>query len=731
MKKICFVAAALCAMVLASCQAQLNPQEETIQEETPQEVNGVPMTLKVSFGDTKTTYSPNGIAGFSCNWEAGDKISVISFDSDSDYASITAIDNFETTAGDGTFEGTFTGGSAPRIMVVYPHLEAYEGSASGNWGTEALNGAFSRRLIDGVKIGENRMSLYPYTFVYADENVDMDVLKERCLFYGQATIDAGAMTATLQNLYSVLTVTLDFRGATNPDDLWDESPVTSAIKTVEINADHFAFENFSWGYPASFKAGSTSNLSRQISYFGAPNLEESDATGLVPPTRGSGERSWLKYYIVGNFVDQKTGYKWNVTATSADGNTFVKELTFSGDYAFNKGSGAAFSATLTGTIPALPAASVLDADGAEPANCYIVPCTASTYSFSVKSKQGFSYPNTYNASYSAVVLWESLPYNNSVEVGSVIKNAMLCSDNRIYVETTGTEGNAVVAIVNGEGTIIWSWHLWVTDYDPNGSASDYNYINLDGTEYYMMKRNLGAFYNSAESINGYREEQVGLYYQFGRKDPFVGVNNIYEASVNRETTNSGNWAQVNCGGLVNKAYASSNPMTFIKGTTASKSWLPSVGAVDGLWGTATKEQDPCPYGWRVADTEIWTAIKEKADRTIDGSDVNFWGSAPDKRPISKTIHDSGTYGGTYQFDGLTLPYCGFYYYNTGDSSWSIWQTYSYSVDVGDAEYWGNSMINSEEAYTFSVSSIDMYQFETYAETEWPASALQVRCVRQP
>ena len=727
MKKYCFAIAALCAMVLASCQAEIHPAEE----EDVRQGAGIPMTLKVSFDDTKTEYTPSG-NGFYCNWEAGDKISVISFDSDSDYATITAIDNFTTDAGDGVFTGVFTGGSAPRIMVVYPHLEAYEGSASGKWGSEALNGAFSRRLIDEVKIGESTMALNAYTYVYADENIDMDVLKERSLFYGQATIDAGAMTATLQNLFSVLTVTLDFRGATNPDDPWDESPVTSAIKTVEINADHFAFENFSWGYPASFKAGSTTNLSRQISYFGAPDTAESDPTGLVPPTRGSGERSWLKYYIVGNFVDQKAGYKWDITATAANGNTFVKELTFSSDHAFVKGSGTSFSATLTGTVPALPAASVLDADGSEPSNCYIVPCTASTYSFGVKSKQGFSYPNTYNASYSAVVLWESLPYNNSVAVGTVIKNAQLYSDNRIYVETTGTEGNALVAVLNGEGTIIWSWHLWVTDYDPNNSSSDYNYINLDGTEYYMMKRNLGAFYNSAEGINGYREEQVGLYYQFGRKDPFVGVNNIYEASVNRETTNSGNWAQVNCGGLVNKAYASSNPMTFIKGTTASRSWLPSLGAVDGLWGTATKEQDPCPYGWRVADTEIWTAIKTKADRTIDGSDVNFWGSAPDKRPISKTIHDSGTYGGTYQFDGLTLPYCGFYYYNTGDSSWSIWQTYSYSVDVGDAKYWGNSMINSEDAYTFSVSSIDMYQFETYtADTEWPASALQVRCVKQP
>lgn len=727
MKKI-FALMAVCAAAMVSCQVN----EKNGPEEPEVVLSGVPMTLHVDFAGTKTTYSPTGPAGFYCEWEAGDKVSVISFDYDYDYANVVAIDNFEIDdLLTGSFSGTYTGGSAPRIMVIYPHLEAYEGSASGKWGSEALNGAFSRRLIDGVKIGENSMALNPTTYVYSDENADIDILKERSIFYGKATIAAGAMTATLQNLYSVLTVTLDFRGASDPGDPWDETPVTSAIKTVEINADHSAFENISWCYPASFKEGSTSNLSRQISYFGAPDSAESDPTGLVPPTRVSGS-SWLKYYIVGNFVDQKAGYKWNMTATTADGNTFVKELTFNYDYAFAKGSGAAFSATLTGTIPALPTATELDADGSEPSNCYIVPCTASTYSFSTKSKAGIAYPGTYNASYSAAVLWESLSTNNSVEVGSVVRNARLCSDNRIYVETTGTEGNAVVAIVNGEGTIVWSWHLWVTNYDPNNNSSNYNYITLNGDEYYyMMRRNLGAFHNSEDGVNGYRDEQVGLYYQFGRKDPFVGVNDIYEASVNRETTNSGNWAQVDCGGLINLAYARSNPMTFIKGTTASKSWLSGVGAVDGLWGTATKEQDPCPYGWRVADTQIWGAIRQKAERTIDGSDVNFWGTGDDKRPISKTIAVNIDYSASYNFDGLTLPYCGFYYYNTGESSWSLWQNNGGSVDVGDAKYWGNSMLTSDEAYIFSVSSIDMYQFETSAETERPAAALQVRCIREP
>ena len=230
MRELFISALAICALLLVSCQVKesLDVNKSVSIPETV----GVPMTLKVDFA-TKTTYSSNGVAGFNCDWEAGDKISVISFDSDSDYATVSAIDNFETTSGDGTFEGTFTGGSAARIMVVYPHLEAYEGSPSGNWGSEALNGtsgAGARRLIDEVQIGKGTMSLYPYSFVYSDENMDVDVIKERSILYGEATIAAGTMTATLQNYYGVLTVELDFR--VNESDPWDLSPMSSALKTA-------------------------------------------------------------------------------------------------------------------------------------------------------------------------------------------------------------------------------------------------------------------------------------------------------------------------------------------------------------------------------------------------------------------------------------------------------------------------------------------------------------------
>ena len=190
----------------------------------------------------------------------------------------------------------------------------------------------------------------------------------------------------------------------------------------------------------------------------------------------------------------------------------------------------------------------------------------------------------------------------------------------------------------------------------------------------------------------------------GSNDLFATVNTVFRKLMNNELDSV-------------KAQAKRKVLLQLKDTVDA---LVAEGQFAKAWATIYQVLSTI----NMADDAV-EALLECATRGYLNFQKN-WGR------ISKTIHDSGTYGGTYQFDGLTLPYCGFYYYNTGDSSWSIWQTYSYSVDVGDAKYWGNSMINSEEAYTFSVSSIDMYQFETYtADTEWPASALQVRCVKQP
>lgn len=84
-------------------------------------------------------------------------------------------------------------------------------------------------------------------------------------------------------------------------------------------------------------------------------------------------------------------------------------------------------------------------------------------------------------------------------------------------------GNAViVAKVNGNDKIAWSWHLWCMDNSDNSISYDentglYNYNNRQSyCNYEWMDRNLGAYNNKRDGDPGTR----GLLYQWGRKDPF-------------------------------------------------------------------------------------------------------------------------------------------------------------------------------------------------------------------
>ena len=78
-------------------------------------------------------------------------------------------------------------------------------------------------------------------------------------------------------------------------------------------------------------------------------------------------------------------------------------------------------------------------------------------------------------------------------------------------------GSAVLVVKRpgDTGEILWSWHIWVVDNYPweplqNGLESPLPFMN----------RNLGARYQNANRFSAYDPDQAGMYYQFGRKDPF-------------------------------------------------------------------------------------------------------------------------------------------------------------------------------------------------------------------
>ena len=194
----------------------------------------------------------------------------------------------------------------------------------------------------------------------------------------------------------------------------------------------------------------------------------------------------------------------------------------------------------------------------------------------------------------------------------------------------GKEGNAVVAARDGD-RIVWSWHVWVTDYDPE--ADIFEWTDANGITYIYMDRNLGAL--SAEK---YSKESLGLMYQWGRKDPFPGGDDVESQIQKRIYDINGNQIYMkieerptyNDNTSTNLQLAIEHPDVFYGAPSSSwpvVDWLTDKAALQNndLWGGKTNAKtvyDPCPEGWRIpAAGNGWgfrTEYKKKGSLNDDG-----------------------------------------------------------------------------------------------------------------
>lgn len=194
----------------------------------------------------------------------------------------------------------------------------------------------------------------------------------------------------------------------------------------------------------------------------------------------------------------------------------------------------------------------------------------------------------------------------------------------------GKEGNAVVAARDGD-RIVWSWHVWVTDYDPE--ADIFEWTDANGITYKYMDRNLGAL--SAEK---YSKESLGLMYQWGRKDPFPGGDDVESQIQKRIYDINGDQIYMkieerptyNDNTSTNLQLAIEHPDVFYGAPSSSwpvVDWLTDKAALQNndLWGGKTNAKtvyDPCPEGWRIpAAGNGWgfrTEYKKKGSLNDDG-----------------------------------------------------------------------------------------------------------------
>ena len=250
----------------------------------------------------------------------------------------------------------------------------------------------------------------------------------------------------------------------------------------------------------------------------------------------------------------------------------------------------------------------LVADGGGRANCYIVR-NGGYFKFAA------DYPDR-NKTYEltgvtgADWLW-------STGDQPLVANLGYGSKNIYFTVRPGTEGNAVIAARDDAGNIVWSWHIWMTTEDP---LTPTHYTR--GNTWLLIDRNLGATSNEQGDAASY-----GLYYQWGRKDPFPGVNT---AGSNAESSESGQFSGSTQAFVINDAFSghtfksvrnsamgdddlafvTANPTTFVhfyqQGATGMNTWAYNLTADElaALWNSTTDKSkktiyDPCPAGYCV------------------------------------------------------------------------------------------------------------------------------------
>ncbi|MCD8208456.1 MAG: hypothetical protein LUD72_11000 [Bacteroidales bacterium] len=306
----------------------------------------------------------------------------------------------------------------------------------------------------------------------------------------------------------------------------------------------------------------------------------------------------------------------------------------------------------------------------------------------------------------ADLLWEAALDGDKSRSFNVIDNEPIYEGGYVWFTTGFGEGNAVIAVKNAKGEVLWSWHIWVTDQEIKETL---------GNGYYWMDRNLGA--NSTDELD---VNNKGLLYQWGRKDPFLPSYAAYgaeEANVPNTQVGDGSgvWDYTDfTARLITEAPGNvpasvQNPMSIILhfGSSVYGWYMPRDVAANDLaylWGdssdltTYVKSMfDPCPPGYTVPVENAWVSANDQSTNTWNDSAAygRYWtGGGNSYYPcagwfngISDAFANAGNYG---------------YYWTSGKHSTSNY--FSYYIYFTPATYW-------------------------YYSYSYPASAMSVRCMR--
>ena len=243
------------------------------------------------------------------------------------------------------------------------------------------------------------------------------------------------------------------------------------------------------------------------------------------------------------------------------------------------------------------------------------------------------------------------------------------------------QGNAIVAVRDAEGTIVWSWHIWVTDYVWGTSKK---MTNITGQTYDMMTVNVGWCDGETTTYAGRKmwlriEPELGEpkvvevvqdpferpylgnnpYYQWGRKDPMLPA---IQKTLGDEDT-SGNWEmgdkdchpgdanyEYKC---LDEVYATigesiQTPYIFYstENNNSNVSWTGTrkEDCYENLWNITMADEktvpvksiyDPCPVGFCLPPKLAFSGI------TLNGKEVGRLGTADQLKKVNTPFDNQG------------------------------------------------------------------------------------------
>lgn len=357
-----------------------------------------------------------------------------------------------------------------------------------------------------------------------------------------------------------------------------------------------------------------------------------------------------------------------------------------------------------------PATTALDADGT--ANCYIARSLNTVYSFDAATMgNGRTTTNLWPSSLSGVaarVLWETGTSSRTVIRDAVYENG------RIVFTTGSARGNAVIGLFDASGNCIWSWHIWSVDYDIEATAQTY----ASGAVF--MDRNLGALTTDCT-----QPASRGLYYQWGRKDPFLYPATCQETVKRADAVYAAGFeyaendprSAASPYEMMSLAWSVSHPTTYMNGVlyedweewASSADWL--YGHRPNLWGNMTTGMnnisrtshksiyDPCPPGWKIPCAEDFLGIERVSQTMPYYVTVRYDGSGTTRIPLGGTFSE-----GRYMANGQTgrlytnNPY--HYKWESNSSVFSDISCTSICFSTGSAPY-----IGTTDYYRFAANPV--------------------------